>query len=84
MHTEQSSDFAVEVHFAPLNAGPKQRALAYFENSSLQSQTIGLHESTNTNLVADFDFCHGLTLSKVLRETIKKYAPWNWTLQGLF
>jgi hypothetical protein len=70
MQTEQSSDFAVEVYFAPLNAGPEQRALAYFENSSLQSQTIGLHESPNTNVVADFDFGHGLTLSKFLGVTI--------------
>jgi len=65
METQQPSDFPVEVYFASLNTRPKQRALAHFENSSRQSQTIGLHESPNTNLVTDFDFCHGLTLSKI-------------------
>jgi len=65
MHAKQSSDFAIEVYFASLNPRSKQGALAYFENPSLQSQTIGLHESPNTNLIADFDFYHGLTLLKV-------------------
>ena len=66
MQTEQPSNFAVEVYFASLNAGSEQRALAYFENSSPQTYTIGLHKSTDTNLVADFDFCHGPTLSKII------------------
>jgi len=66
METQQPSNFPVEVYLASLNTGPKQRTLAHFEYSSGQSQTIGLHQSPNTNLVADFDFCHGLTLSKGL------------------
>ena len=66
MKTQQPADFPVEVYFASLNTGSEQRALAHFENFSRQSQAIGLHKPPNTNLVADFDFCHGLTLSKVL------------------
>jgi hypothetical protein len=65
METEQSSDFAVEIDPAPLNARSKQGALAHFENSPLESQTIRIYKSPNTNLVADFDFCHDATLSKV-------------------
>ena len=58
MQTKEPPDFSVEVHLTSLDAGPEQCALTYFENSSRQSQAIRVHESANTNMVADFDFCH--------------------------
>jgi hypothetical protein len=66
MEAQQPSDLAVEVHFASLDTGPKERTLTYFENSSTQAEAIGLHEPPNIDTVANFNLCHDPTLSKSL------------------
>ena len=54
MQAQQPSDLAVEVHFASLDTGPKERALAYFENSSGQAEAIGLDDPPNTHTISNF------------------------------
>jgi len=64
MQTKESPDFSVEVHLTSQDTGPEQCALTYFENSSRQSQAIRVHESANTDMVADLNFFHGPLFQK--------------------
>jgi hypothetical protein len=66
MQAQQAADLAVEVHFASLDAGSKERTLAYFENFSGQAEAIGLDQPPNTDTISNFNLCHYPTLSKSL------------------
>ena len=66
MEAKQPSNFAVEVHFASLDPGPKKRALADFENFSGQAEAIGLDQPPNTDTISNFNLRHCPTLSKSL------------------
>jgi hypothetical protein len=77
MEAEQPSDLAVEVDFASLDAGPKERTLAHFEDFSGQAEAIGLDKPPNTDTVSDFNLCHCPTLSKNLCGVINNYLPRN-------
>jgi hypothetical protein len=74
VQAQQSSDLAVEIHLASLDARAKERALAYFQNLSRLSKTIRVDQPPDQDTVANFDFSHGLLVSKIGQGPIKKYA----------
>jgi hypothetical protein len=56
------ANFAVEINFTSLDAGSKQCALAYFENCSGQSNTIGVKQASNADAVTNIEIKHPVSI----------------------
>jgi hypothetical protein len=82
MKTQQPPDLPIEVHFASLDTGREQCALAHFKHPSCHAQTIGMDKPADNNAIADFNFFHDFTLWKICHSAIFDYALAPLALQG--
>jgi hypothetical protein len=61
---QNTASFAVEIDFTTLDAGSKQSTLAYFDNRSSHSKTVGMKQPTDTDPITNVELKH----SKIIGE----------------
>jgi hypothetical protein len=71
MYVKQAPDLALKIHPASLNSWPEERALPHLDDCSGHTQAVHMHQTSNTDIIANFQFRHRSTVLKISRRASK-------------